>query len=631
MQSNHLKSYLNILKASSPGAVSSVTDTVSKLMPEHIEQFTHQDHIVGLLLGQVQSGKTGQMLGIAAATADTDPGFTLFILLTSDNSALQLQTYKRALEALDTFNVCDENDEDRFRISGQRKPSLIILKKNASILKKWRNTLSSSGMCVGRPIFVIDDEADNASPNTKVNQKDISTINGHLSAILNLSTSSVYLQVTATPQSLLLQSSESALKPSFVHYFPPGKNYLGGDFFYSNPKPFTNITTQDDELEVLLKTDETPEGMTKAVDAYLVTSAHVMLSKDSKVCNFLIHPSSRIDDHDKIYNKVIAYLADTFDDLDRPDVVARLKLAWQDLQGSKPQIKSFDEAMEYLKKKPHIEVTAMNSGPNGNSRLTYEEGLNIVIGGNSLGRGVTFKSLQTVYYCRSAKSPQADTFWQHCRMFGYDRDPSLMRVFMPIALFNMFAEINASSEVLLKAVEEDRFDEVQIVTTGKTRPTRRNVVDQSKYSYVAGGVNYFPPQPDQSSQKDVDDILEPYDDKVQWHDVEFDDAIKILKKFSSDPVNNWNMTQYINAIKAAGDERGAPKTAKLIVRRGRNISAGTRTLLSPDDRRLSMAITDRPTIILYQLNGKVESGWNGSPFWVPNIKLPDGRVYHNVD
>ncbi len=628
---NHLKSYLDILAQSSPDAVSSVRKTVEKLMPEHIEQFTHREHIVGLLLGQVQSGKTGQMLGITAATADTDPGFNIFILLTSSSSALQQQTFKRAMESMDTFNVCDENDEVRFRSQAGRKPTLIILKKNTKILGKWRNTLASSGLIAGRPIFVIDDEADNASPNTKVNQKDISTINKHLSHILSLSTSSVYLQVTATPQSLLLQSDESAFKPTFVHYFPPGKNYLGGDFFYSDPKPFTNITTDDDELEVLLKSAETPEGMTKAIDTYLVTSAHIMLSGDSKVCNFLIHPSSGIGDHEKIYEKVLAYLGDTFLNIDQPSIRVKLEAAWKNLQESKPDIRDFQEVMDYLKTKPEIEVTTMNSGPSGKSRLTYEDGLNIVIGGNSLGRGVTFKSLQTVYYCRSAKSPQADTFWQHCRMFGYDRDRQLMRVFMPLPLFKMFAEINASGETLLKAVEEERFDEMQIVTTGKTKPTRKNVVDQSKYSYIVGGVNYFPPQPDQSSQADVENALEGYDDKAAEHDVSFEDAVSILKQFSSDPVNGWNMTNYINAIKAAGDERKAPKTLKLIVRRGRKISNGTRTLLSPDDRRTTMQYEDRPVITLYQLTGDKDLGWDGKPFWVPNIKLTNNRVYHNVE
>ncbi|MDO8444213.1 MAG: Z1 domain-containing protein, partial [bacterium] len=437
---NHLESYIDIISKVSPDIALSIRKTVKKIVPEHIESFSHKEHIKGLLLGQVQSGKTGQMFGIIAAAADTDDAFSIFILLTSDISALQKQTCNRALDSMDTFNICDEHDEMRFMRAGARKPSLIVLKKNSAILKKWRNILASSGFCKGRPIFVVDDEADAASLNTLVNKEEQSAINSHLQGILNLSTSSFYLQVTATPQSLLLQTEESNWRPSFVYYFPPGKNYLGGDFFYTKPKPFTNKITADDELSDLLHGDGIAEGLKRAIETYLVTCAHISISGNSSVCNFLVHPSIRILDHEKIKAKVVSYLNLVFANIDSNEVSGRIKNAWDDLKVSKPDIKSLGEIVRFLKTKPEISVYTMNSGPEGNSRMSFDEGFCIIIGGNSLGRGVTFKSLQTVYYCRASKAPQADTFWQHCRMFGYDRDPLLMRVFMPEALFNLFYE-----------------------------------------------------------------------------------------------------------------------------------------------------------------------------------------------
>ena len=48
-----------------------------------------------------------------------------------------------------------------------------------------------------------------------------------------------------------------------------------------------------------------------------------------------------------------------------------------------------------------------------------EKDFNIVIGGNVIGRGLTIPKLQTVYYSRTAKRPNADTFWQHSRICGY--------------------------------------------------------------------------------------------------------------------------------------------------------------------------------------------------------------------
>lgn len=554
---NHLESYLKILSESSPEAVISIRETIAKLVPEHVESFSHKEHIKGLLLGQVQSGKTGQMFGVIAATADTDDAFSVFVLLTSDITALQQQTYLRALETLDTFNICDENDDIRFLEKGKRTPSIIILKKNSNILKKWRNILGSSGFCNGRPIFIIDDEADAASLNTKVNQEpqEQSAINTHLSAIQQLSTSSFYLQVTATPQSLFLQTEESGSKPSFVHYFRPGKRYLGGEFFYSRPRPFTNKTTDDDELSILLDTDQTAGGMKRAVETFLITAAHTTISKDSNVCNFLIHPSVRINDHEKIKSKVGNYLQEVFQNLNQDIIKNRLKSAWDDLKESKPDIKDFTEILSFLDTKPSITVYTMNSGPESNSRLTFDEGLNIIIGGNSLGRGVTFKSLQTVYYCRSTKSPQADTFWQHSRMFGYDRDPNLMRIFMPEALFNIFYEINSANEVLLNQIEVNRFDEIQIITSKKLRPTRKNVIDQSRYDYIVGGTNYFPPVPDQSNAEVLDAVLDAYDEKKTMYDITIDEALKILKSLKSDPVSNWSIEAFSNALKAISSHK----------------------------------------------------------------------------
>lgn len=60
-----------------------------------------------------------------------------------------------------------------------------------------------------------------------------------------------------------------------------------------------------------------------------------------------------------------------------------------------------------------ISIQLLNSVVSYDENTQYEHGINVIVGGNSLGRGVTFPQLQTIYYCRVAKSPQADTMWQH--------------------------------------------------------------------------------------------------------------------------------------------------------------------------------------------------------------------------
>jgi hypothetical protein len=626
---SHAEKYLARLAEETPEAVSSVRGTMEAISKNNLASFSHMEHEVGLLLGQVQSGKTGQMFGVMSAAADH--GFDLFLVLTSGMTALQQQTFERAMESVDTFNVCNENDEIRFLSKKLRQPTVVVLKKNASVLRKWKNHLASSGYCTGRPIFIIDDEADATSLNTKVNKKDLeekSTINQLLEDIKNLCTSSFYLQVTATPQPLLLQSLDSGWKPKFIHYFRPGNGYLGGSFFYSKPTPFTNISTRDDELSLLLETDETPHGLKLAATTYLVTAAHRMHEK-RKVCNFLIHPSSKIDDHTVIARKLESYMRHVVANVDDEGVRNQLEQSYMGLRQSKPDIIDFNDVLVFLRSAPEFNFITMNSGPDSETTPNINTGLNIVVGGNSLGRGVTFKGLQTVYYLRSAKKPQADTFWQHSRMFGYDRDPLLMRVFMPRALYNLFAEINSSNEVLYDRIEEDgSLEGLQLMFAPGIKPTRDSVIDRSKLDVLVGGVNYFPPNPDQTNAFDLDPILEKYDENQDSYTITTEEAINILKNIKDDKINNWHVGSYVSALRSIAAEKGFDDEVVLIVRRNRNIGSKTGTMLSPDDRRLGSGITDKSVVTLYRNVGDSDKGWDGSPFWMPNLKLPKGKIFY---
>ena len=625
---SHASEYLERLAEDTPEAVASVRGTMDSISKNNLAKFSYMDHEVGLLLGQVQSGKTGQMFGVMSAAADH--GFELFLILTSGMTALQQQTFERAMQSVDTFNVCNENDEVRFFSKKLRQPTAVVLKKNASVLRKWKNHLASSGYCNGRPIFIIDDEADATSLNTKINKKELeekSTINQLLEDIKHLCTSSFYLQVTATPQPLLLQSLDSEWKPKFIHYFRPGNGYLGGSFFYSKPTPFTNKSTQDDELSLLLETDETPRGLKIAATTYLITAAHQMRER-RKVCNFLIHPSSKIDDHAVILRKLKTYMKHVISNVDHPDVIRQLEQSYVDLRQSKPDILDMKEVVRFLRSEPDFKYITMNSGPDSETTPSIDTGLNVVVGGNSLGRGVTFKGLQTVYYLRSAKKPQADTFWQHSRMFGYDRDPLLMRVFMPRALYNLFAEINSSNEVLYDQIEQGNLDKLQLIFPPGVTPTRDSVVDKSKLDVLVGGVNYFPPDPDQTNAFELDPLLEQYDESKTSHSIDTNTAVKILSKIEDDKINNWSVNSYISALRALSSEKGFDDEITLIVRRNRNIGNKTGTMLSPDDRKLGMSIEDRSVITLYRNIGDPDKGWEGAPFWMPNLKLPKGKVFY---
>lgn len=303
----YLENYLERIKRKGNLTLAdAISKTVSDVVPQYISNFSFREHVVSLLVGDVQSGKTSHMFGLMCAAADE--GFVNFILLTTDNILLQQQTFKRAEADLCDFCICDENDYLKFVQNNMRKPAVIVLKKNGRILKQWKNNLSSTNFVAGNPLFIIDDEADAASLNTKVNKNAQSTINKNLEEIKKTTTSSIYMEVTGTPQSILLQTIRSGWKPYFIYYFRPGKGYLGGNFFFPPEVPPYIVLTDNDEATDILNDEEFPEnGLKTALVTHLLTSAHIMLSGGS-VCNFLIHPSMKTDQHTGFAEKIGEYL-----------------------------------------------------------------------------------------------------------------------------------------------------------------------------------------------------------------------------------------------------------------------------------------------------------------------------------
>ena len=246
----YLKTYLKkITDRGNPKLAESIARTAEEVGNKYLKPFSFTDHEIGLLIGNIQSGKTGQMFGIMCRAADL--GFPAFVLLTTDNVVLQQQTLDRVKSDLDGFCICGESDARLFADNSLIEPAIIVLKKNTRVLKLWSNILNSTGFMRGNPLFIIDDEADAASLNTLVNRDRQSSINKYLVNIRNGASSSLYLQVTGTPQAIFLQTKASGWHPYFTYYFHPGDAYLGGDFFFPSeekPKCVTYIDTIENPI-----------------------------------------------------------------------------------------------------------------------------------------------------------------------------------------------------------------------------------------------------------------------------------------------------------------------------------------------------------------------------------------------
>lgn len=609
----YLKTYLKkITDRGNVKLAESISKTADDVGNKHIKNFSFTSHEIGLLFGNVQSGKTGQMFGIMCKAADL--GFPVFILLTTDNVVLQQQTLERVKSDLDGFCICGENDARLFTDNSLIEPAIIVLKKNVRILKLWANILNSTGFMKGNPLFVIDDEADAASLNTLVNRDRQSSINKYLDIIKNGASSSLYLQVTGTPQAIFLQTIASGRHPYFTYYFQPGDAYLGGDFFF----PVSKVS---DCISFL---DTMKEPTRNVVIRHLAVTAQILAS-GGKVSNCLFHPSVRVAAHKRYADEISKELSWCRENLNG-DFKGELEVQYNSFNPTKTEKLSYDTIYSVaagLLSENHIKILVMN-GKSDIDSSDYSEGCNFIVGGNTLGRGVTFPGLQTIYYTRTSKKPQADTMWQHSRMFGYDRDPGMMMIFIEENLYKLFADINATNNSIIAQIERG-IDDIKLYYPNGLNPTRKNVLDNDHVEIISGGTNYYPFYPDNDSIEELSKLLEPFSDTERYYQV----SLRFIKETLAHiiPSPDFKLQAFQSILDTILAEQSTAQGI-LIARRGRNVAQGTGALLSPNDWQLGASFTDKVVLTMYQVTGT--KGWNGKQMWVPNIKLPDGTMYYDV-
>ena len=160
----------------------------------------------GLIIGDVQSGKTATYSGLICKAADA--GYKVVILLAGITESLRQQTQERIDEGIVGYTIRKVNKQIREGRVGvgkdnkQRRASsfttcvkdfvkgsnlisttlsehnslvLFVVKKNVSVLTKLHDWLKNQNMdvrtnSINHPMLLIDDEADNASVNTKKRQ-----------------------------------------------------------------------------------------------------------------------------------------------------------------------------------------------------------------------------------------------------------------------------------------------------------------------------------------------------------------------------------------------------------------------------------------------------------------------------
>ncbi len=451
----HIKEALEVLSEKIENT-DSILEKAKQIIEDSVDPIAGQPASPsdGLLYGLIQSGKTSIIAAAAAMAADN--GFKCIIILTSDNNPLYGQTHKRTRQALRGLKVLGKNEwEDResFERQVRNSPFAVICSKNSKTLNGIIQAFKSAGSkgAKGLPTFIVDDEADQASLNTHTSKgtDDISTINRLISELRSYFPVNTYLQVTATPQALFLQTPDHPFRPSFTVLSEPGKGYVGGEAFFGPDSKLLRIVdiNEIDELRSTHQptaTDTVPSGLREALLVFLVAATAKKMKGDGQQFAFLCHVSHTRIDHDRIRQLIDRFIEETKTVLDDPSsakhksLLKELKKAFDDLAQTERAMPSFDDLVQKLAFYiPGANIKLINAA--SNEEIALDHLYNLFVGGNKLGRGVTIDRLLVSYYGRNPKNPNSDTVLQHARMYGYrQRDLGVTRLFLPEKLAEHF-------------------------------------------------------------------------------------------------------------------------------------------------------------------------------------------------
>lgn len=475
--------------------------------------------IKGLVIGNVQSGKTANMAGLMAMAADW--GWNMFIVLSGTIESLRNQTQKRLFEDLHTTQgnlswMQLNHLSKKHAVLGERTCDLdfngshsqnrymnvcLKVKSRLSDLIEWIE--ADKNVIQNMKVLVIDDEADQASINTGnvYTDSERKTINRLILNLVNCrnkeATSSKdnsyqshygamnYISYTATPYANCLNEiGENTLYPqNFMKTLPLSNEYFGPKQIFDGDDPEAatmNIirTITDDEVDCIHdiydgKPTEIPESMRESILWFICAAAVMRYYDYKKPVSMLIHTSQKQTDHETIAEHVqnwlrsnknrIPELCKTVYEKEKDTLTkAELRKVYPDYAIPDNQIWDYPDFSLLI---PHIreltnDITSIYLNEDG--ELTYSKSIHIcidncsqngvtdegmhmrlaypdesssekpdfstafmVIGGNTLSRGLTLEGLVSTFFLRSVK--QADTLMQMGRWFGYRRHYELLQ------------------------------------------------------------------------------------------------------------------------------------------------------------------------------------------------------------
>lgn len=499
----------------------------------------------GLIIGDVQSGKTATYTGLICKAADA--GYKVVILLTGITENLRRQTQERIDEGIIGITLKKEGRIEKYPRVGvgldnkQIKATsvtstlndfvgncnkitmslannslvLFVIKKNVSVLQRLYNWLGEQNIdrvkgYVDVPMLLIDDEADNASVNTRKDETDPTRTNMLIRQICNLFINSTYVGFTATPFANVFIDPDSVdamqhadLFPEhFIYALEAPSNYVGADkifypegTFYHNLRYITDITEPDydseDYKDLVQNNPEVlnsgtfyykhkkewdgilPDSLRESILCFCLSNVVRDLRGQSKEPRSMLVNMSRFIHVQKVITEHIAeWFEEVFNDIRvnfNEDVsknyhlplYGELHSLWKKhfCQVNDMTFARVSQKATLLAALEKIEVKMVN-GSKQSASLNYKENPSlrvIAIGGLALSRGLTLEGLMVSYFYRNTAT--FDVLMQMGRWFGYRHGyEDLFQIWTSHTSALWYAEVARASAELKNDIRE-MFDQ----------------------------------------------------------------------------------------------------------------------------------------------------------------------------
>ena len=286
----------------------------------------------GLVMGNVQSGKTQNYLGLINKAIDA--GYKTIIVLGGHLNELRMQTQERIDEgvlgapsrhivdnnsgqlgpigvglwhknsitpATTTIGDFNKNFADRFGVKlDQGSQVVFTIKKHTGVMgtlidwiEKQHYLNPSEQKVLDQPLLLIDDEADYASINTKSHKNEVTLTNDLIRKLLSLFSKSTYVAYTATPFANIFIDPDEKSYSEYDDLFPSDflvkmqipREYMGQDFFFGEDalrdksnatSPIIEIDDHEHIYELKNKDEvnyELPESLKDAIRAFIIVIA----------------------------------------------------------------------------------------------------------------------------------------------------------------------------------------------------------------------------------------------------------------------------------------------------------------------------------------------------------------------